>query len=70
MYGITECKRISIEVVPVKALPKSTSGFPLRGVSVRVVNSRGESVAEGDTGEIVVSGDNEGYSGVGVGVKD
>ena len=63
MYGITECKRISIEVVPVEALPKSTSGFPLRGVSVRVVNSQGESVAEGDAGEIVVSGGNltDGY---------
>jgi len=63
MYGMTECKRISI-AAPNEDLGKpGTVGTPLPGTSVRVVGDDGEPLPVGQVGEIVVRGPHvmEGY---------
>lgn len=56
MYGLTECKRVSI-ATPDRDLDQPRSvGRPLAGTQVRVVGDDGEEVAVGSVGELVVSG--------------
>ena len=56
MYGMTECKRISI--LPPEEFddhPDSV-GYPIAGDDIRIVSAAGWPVPAGTTGEIVVSG--------------
>lgn len=56
MYGITECKRVSI-LEPDGDLDRPHSvGRPLTGTSVDVVDERGRSLPAKETGQIVVRG--------------
>ncbi len=56
MYGMTECKRISIlEVGEYRDHPDSV-GLPIPGATVRVVGPDGREAASGTNGEIVVGG--------------
>lgn len=56
MYGLTECKRVSI--VPRGELEgrESSVGLPLPGTSVSIVDGEGEEVPIGVTGELIVKG--------------
>ena len=56
MYGLTECKRVSI--VPQGKLDshESSVGLPLPGTQVSVVNGDGRAVPPGMIGELVVRG--------------
>jgi acyl-CoA synthetase (AMP-forming)/AMP-acid ligase II len=56
MYGITECKRVSIlDPEEYEQNPDST-GLPIPGATVRIVGPDGESLPAGAIGEIVVGG--------------
>ncbi|MFC1748314.1 class I adenylate-forming enzyme family protein [Pseudomonadota bacterium] len=56
MYGLTECKRISI-LTPEEAAERPNSvGRPLDDTEVLVVNKKGVPVGPGEVGELVVSG--------------
>ncbi|TDP96489.1 class I adenylate-forming enzyme family protein [Labedaea rhizosphaerae] len=56
MYGITECKRVSIlDPEDYERHPDSV-GLPIPGATVRIVGPDGEDLPAGDIGEIVVSG--------------
>ncbi len=56
MYGLTECKRISI-LTPEEAKERPTSvGRPLDDTEAFVVNKDGTPVKAGEVGELVVSG--------------
>ena len=57
-YGLTEASPvISIDAIDDTRRPGSI-GWPLVGVQTRVVDDRGEDVATGETGELVVRGPN------------
>lgn len=56
MYGLTECKRVSIGTHRARDLPCSDVGTPLDGTHVEVVGSDGTSVPAGSVGEVVVAG--------------
>lgn len=58
MYGLTECKRVSICPPDAPARPPGTVGVPLPSTSVRVVDQTGHNVPSGDVGELVVRGPN------------
>jgi acyl-CoA synthetase (AMP-forming)/AMP-acid ligase II len=56
MYGQTECKRISyLDPAELEAHPESV-GRGLAGQEHRVIDSRGEPVAPGEVGELIVRG--------------
>lgn len=56
MYGITECKRVSIlDPDEYERHPESV-GLPIAGDAVRIVGPDGASLPAGDIGEIVVGG--------------
>lgn len=56
MYGLTECKRVSI--LPPEHLEgrEGSVGRPLPGTSVQVVDSAGQSMPPGAVGELIVRG--------------
>lgn len=56
MFGITECKRVSILDVDGDRRHPGSVGLPLRGTRVRVIGPCGDSAPVGSIGEIVVSG--------------
>jgi len=56
MYGITECKRVSIMAPDGDLVRHGSVGQPLPGTVVRIVDSDGMNVGAGEIGEIVVSG--------------
>jgi acyl-coenzyme A synthetase/AMP-(fatty) acid ligase len=58
MYGLTECKRVSILLPEELARKPGTVGRPLIGTTVRVVGPTGDSLPPGVSGELVVSGRN------------
>lgn len=55
MYGVTECKRVSIEILA-RGVVGDHSGFPLPGTRVAIVDADLGSVPRGSSGEIVVIG--------------
>ena len=64
-YGMTEAQMIASNPYdPERRIPGSV-GYPLPGVSVRVVAASGDDAAPGDVGEVWVKGDNvfQGYWG-------
>ncbi|WP_299203919.1 class I adenylate-forming enzyme family protein [uncultured Tateyamaria sp.] len=58
MYGLTECKRVSITPVDGDILKPGTCGRPLRGTRVEVVNASGTVLPPDEIGEFVISGPN------------
>ena len=57
MYGLTECKRVSILLPEEYNDHKGSVGRPIDGVSIRIVNQEnGDTVVSGETGELLVSG--------------
>ena len=58
MYGLTECKRVSILLPEELARKQGTVGRALTGTTVRVVNPTGDSLPPGESGELVVTGRN------------
>jgi acyl-CoA synthetase (AMP-forming)/AMP-acid ligase II len=58
MYGITECKRVSIMPPGQWATRPGSSGRPLPGVTVTVVDAECHPLPSGRVGEIVVTGPN------------
>lgn len=63
MYGLTECKRVSIMPNGFDETKLEAVGLPLPGVSVKVVNEQNEEVPRGEIGQLVVDGPNimDGY---------
>lgn len=58
MYGLTECKRVSITPVDGDLQRPGTCGKPLRGTRVEVVDDSGTPLPAGEVGEFVVYGAN------------
>lgn len=58
MYGLTECKRVSILKPHEIAIKPGSVGKPLQGVKCYVVNEQGISLKIGEIGELVVEGPN------------
>ncbi len=58
MYGLTECKRVSILLPQELTDRKGTVGRPLTGTKVRVVSPAGDALPAGVSGELVVTGRN------------
>lgn len=58
MYGLTECKRVSITPVDGDLGKPGTCGLPLRGTRVEVVDEIGAPLPPGEVGEFVISGPN------------
>ncbi|MEK5364683.1 class I adenylate-forming enzyme family protein [Bacillus sp. FSL R5-0654] len=58
MYGLTECKRVSILKPDEIANKPGSVGKPLRGVKCYVVNEQGNKLKAGEIGELVVEGPN------------
>ncbi|MEV0232212.1 AMP-binding protein [Nonomuraea sp. NPDC050786] len=56
MFGITECKRVSIMEVDGDLHHPGALGRPLRGTSVRILRPDGSEAPTGESGEIMVSG--------------
>jgi acyl-CoA synthetase (AMP-forming)/AMP-acid ligase II len=56
MFGLTECKRVSIMEVDGDLHHPGSGGRPLPGTEVRVVDDHGAPVPNGTTGELVVIG--------------
>jgi acyl-coenzyme A synthetase/AMP-(fatty) acid ligase len=56
MYGLTECKRVSILVPEEWSTKSGTVGRPLAGTTARVVGPDGRPLPPGSAGELVVSG--------------
>ena len=56
MFGLTECKRVSIMPVDGDLHHPGSGGRPLPGTEVRVVDDHGAPVPNGTTGELVVRG--------------
>ena len=56
MYGITECKRVSILDPDDYERHPDSVGLPIPGVTVRIAGPDGASLPAGDIGEIVVGG--------------
>lgn len=56
MYGLTECKRVSILLPDELETKGETVGRPLEGTRVRAVAPGGETLRSGQCGELVVSG--------------
>lgn len=56
MYGLTECKRVSIMPRGQLSGHESSVGVPLPGTSVSIVDENGEDVPPGTVGELLVRG--------------
>jgi long-chain acyl-CoA synthetase len=56
MYGLTECKRVSILLPSEFAGHSDTVGRPLAGTEVYAVDGEGRRLPPGETGELVVRG--------------
>jgi acyl-CoA synthetase (AMP-forming)/AMP-acid ligase II len=56
MYGLTECKRVSIMPAGEEARRPGSSGRPLPGTRVRVLGPDGAELRPGEVGELVVRG--------------
>jgi acyl-CoA synthetase (AMP-forming)/AMP-acid ligase II len=56
MYGLTECKRVSIMPADGDLVRPSSCGLPLPGTEVMVLDATGRRVAPGTIGEIIVRG--------------
>lgn len=63
MYGLTECKRVSIMPYGFDETRPEAVGLPLPGVTTKVVNEQNEEVPRGEIGQLVVDGPNimDGY---------
>lgn len=58
MYGLTECKRVSIMPNGYEEKRPTAVGIPLPGIHVRIVDDDGREVADGITGQLVIDGPN------------
>ncbi|TAL18735.1 hypothetical protein EPN96_00515 [bacterium] len=56
MYGLTECKRVSITPPGTPAGRERSVGLPLPGTEIRLVNERGMEAGCGETGALHVAG--------------
>lgn len=56
MFGLTECKRVSILDVDGDRTRPGSVGTPLDGTEVRILDAEGQPVPRGTPGEIVVAG--------------
>ena len=56
MFGLTECKRVSIMLPEELDGHADSVGRPLAGTEVRVVDQAGERLPPGETGELVIRG--------------
>lgn len=56
MYGLTECKRVSILLPSELEAHSDTVGRPLAGTEVYAVDAEGRRLPPGETGELVVRG--------------
>ncbi|WP_269915543.1 AMP-binding protein [Acinetobacter sp. HY1485] len=56
MYGLTECKRVSITPPNQDILKKDTCGLPLPYTKVEIIDDEGKTLSVGQVGQIVVSG--------------
>lgn len=56
MFGITECKRITIMPPGLDTERPESVGLPLPGTRVEILDEQGHPLPPGETGEIVVSG--------------
>ncbi|MFI0982051.1 class I adenylate-forming enzyme family protein [Streptomyces sp. NPDC021093] len=56
MYGITECKRVTIAEPDADRERPGSVGLPLDGTTVEVLDERGRALPPGEVGEIVVGG--------------
>lgn len=63
MYGLTECKRVSYLPPDWIDTKPGSVGVPIPGCEVRLVDERGRPVETGQTGELIIRGDNvmQGY---------
>lgn len=57
-YGMTEALMITSNPYPMEARLPGTVGYPLRGVSLRIVDQEGREIAPGEIGEIEIRGPN------------
>src|SRR5262249_52925010 len=60
MYGLTECKRVSILLPDERHTKPDSVGRPLTGTEVFAVADDGRQLAPGEIGELVVRGPNVG----------
>ncbi|WP_369181841.1 class I adenylate-forming enzyme family protein [Streptomyces mutabilis] len=58
MFGLTECKRLTIAEPDEDLIRPGSCGLPLTGTEVFVVNEEGERLPAGEVGEITVRGPN------------
>ncbi|MGW6521394.1 class I adenylate-forming enzyme family protein [Streptomyces sp. NPDC054962] len=58
MFGLTECKRLTIAEPDEDLVRPGSCGLPLTGTEVFVVNEAGERLPAGEVGEITVRGPN------------
>ncbi len=57
-YGLTECSPV-VSFNPVKGINKFGSvGLPFPGITVKIVDEKGNELAAGKEGEVLISGDN------------
>ncbi|MEU3369221.1 class I adenylate-forming enzyme family protein [Streptomyces sp. NPDC006711] len=56
MYGITECKRVTIAEPDADLVRPGSVGRALDGTTVEVLDARGDALPPGEVGEIVVGG--------------
>jgi acyl-CoA synthetase (AMP-forming)/AMP-acid ligase II len=56
MYGVTECKRVSIATAELVHAKPHSVGLPLDGTTVRIVDKSGAELPAGVTGEALVRG--------------
>jgi acyl-coenzyme A synthetase/AMP-(fatty) acid ligase len=56
MFGLTECKRVSILDVDGDLAKPGSVGTPLPGTAVRIVDDRGAVLPPGEPGQIIVTG--------------
>ncbi|MFE9287969.1 class I adenylate-forming enzyme family protein [Streptomyces olivaceus] len=56
MYGLTECKRVTIRPPSRQGLPTDSAGWPIAGAEVGIVDEYGTALGPGETGEIVTIG--------------
>ncbi|MCD2116034.1 MULTISPECIES: class I adenylate-forming enzyme family protein [Rhodococcus] len=63
MYGITECKRVTVAEPDLDRIRPGSVGRPLPGTAVTILDENGRPVEPGSVGQIVVSGPNvmDGY---------